>query len=103
MLHELEEIALAEKRVVEKIEDEKRELLREGEKHRALIDQKFRKETESIERETKKFLNNELKRLKTESGEKMNEIEKKVRAILSDDTCRGRMIARMTEMLINSS
>lgn len=103
MLHELEEIVLAEKRVVEKIEDEKRELIREGEKHRAAADQKFRKETGSIEADTKSFLNSELKRLNEESGEKKKKIEKEVRAILSDDTCRGRMVARMTESLINSS
>lgn len=103
MLHELEEIAHAEKRVVEKIEDERRGLLSEGEKHRALIEQKFRKETGNIEGDTKNFLNSELKRLEAESSEKMKQIEKEVRAILSDNTCRERMVTRLTEMLINSS
>jgi|GEM_PF-2714287 len=103
MLHELEEIALAEKRVVEKIEDETRALLSEGEKHRALIEQEFKKETGSIEGDTKNYLKSELKRLNAESGEKMKQIEKEVRAILVDETCRGRMVARMIEMLINSS
>lgn len=103
MINQLEEIAAAEKEAVDRVEEERRRLLREGERRSGEIEQRFREEAEKIEKEVKENLNKKMNELQEANRNKMTGIEKRVKEILIDRECRESIIGRMTEMIINSS
>ena len=103
MINQLEEIASAEKEAVERVEEERRRLLSEGERRSGDIEQRFRQETEKIEGEVKEELSRKMEQLKKKNLGTMENIEKRVREILSDREFRESVIGRMTDMIVNSS
>ena len=103
MLHELEEIVRAEKRVSEKLEEEKRTLLLQEERYNEEMEQRFREESEKIEAEFRTVLEKGLKNEEDENRRKLQEIDKKVEAVLSHDRCRTEIAGRIYDMLINTS
>ncbi len=103
MLRELENIIDHERRVLDEIEEARRQSLLEQEKLRETLETKIREEEEGIEEEVKGHLREEMVRLQSEKNDAIKIIQKSAEELLSDKTLQGKMVKRMTELLLNSS